>query len=87
MTAGRSEGPEEVDGAIYRAGRSCLGVRATAHGVENGPRPDSADSTPNTGKKKALTGGARVAEKEGGGTGPAVGLLGRGERRKREREK
>jgi len=42
-------------------------VRATAHGAENGPRPDSADSTPNTGKKKALTGGARVAEKEGGG--------------------
>ena len=42
-------------------------MRAMVHRAENGPRPDSADSTPNVGKKKALTGGARVAEKEGGG--------------------
>ena len=87
---GGTEGPRH----LYRAERRCLGVRATTHGVENGPRLDSADSTPNTGKKKALTVGACMAEKEGGGrvghelgreggTGLTVGLLGRGERRKK----
>ena len=58
-TAGRSGGPEEVHGAIYRAGRSCLGF----------------ESAPHTGEKNALTGGARVAVmvREGRRSGPGKG--------------
>ena len=67
---GRSVGFQGVQRGprhLYKAERRRLGVRATAHGAENSPRPDSADSTPNTGKKKAPMGGARMAEREGGG--------------------
>ena len=78
-----------------------LGVRIKAagrQGLVGLVRPDSAESAPNIGKKKALTGGARLlvaVRGEGRRTGPSVGMgracgmgreRGREKKRKRKRE-